>query len=89
MICADPYVQRDHAEDPFDAFTKPTSNRSLFDFTQMMMAVEGIQWAEKVPKSLPFCNIGGDQDPVGEYGNGIYEVSNWLCDTGHNVISKV
>ena len=28
-ICADPYVQRDHAEDPFDAFTRPTSNRSI------------------------------------------------------------
>ena len=24
-ICSDPYVQKDHAEDPFDAFTKPTT----------------------------------------------------------------
>lgn len=88
-ICSDPYVQRDHADDPFDAFTKPTSNRSLYDFTQMMEAIRGTQWAEKVPKSLPFYNIGGDQDPVGEYGKGIYEVSNWLWDTGHRVTTKV
>ncbi len=88
-ICSDPYVQRDHAEDPFDAFTKPTSNRSLYDFTQMMLAIEGTQWAERVPKDLPFYNIGGDQDPVGEYGKGIYEVSNWLCDTGHDVKTRV
>lgn len=88
-ICSDVYVQRDHAEDPFDAFTKPTSNRSLYDFTQMMKAIEGTAWAEKVPKSLPFYNIGGDQDPVGEYGKGIYEVSNWLFDTGHDVTAKV
>ena len=63
-ICSDPYVQRDHAEDPFDAFTRPTSNRSMYDFTQMMLSIEGTQWAEKVPTSLAFYNIGGDQDPV-------------------------
>ena len=40
-ICADPYVQRDHAEDPFDAFTRPTSNRSIYDFIQMMEQIEG------------------------------------------------
>lgn len=88
-ICADPYVQRDHADDPFDAFTKPTSNQSLYYFTQMMNEISSIQWAEKVPTSLPLYNIGGDQDPVGEYGQGIYEVTNWLCSTGHKVTTKV
>lgn len=39
--------------------------------------------------SLAFYNIGGDQDPVGEYGKGIYEVSNWLCETGHEVTTRV
>ena len=28
-ICSDPYVQRDHAEDPFDAFTRPVSYTHL------------------------------------------------------------
>lgn len=88
-ICADPYVQKDHAEDPFDAFTKPTSNRSLYDFTQMMECIEGTDWAKKVPVGLPIYNIAGDQDPVGEYGKGIYEVSNWLVQTGHNVKTKI
>lgn len=88
-ICADPYVQRDHADDPFDAFTKPTSNQSLYYFTQMMNEISSIQWAEKVPTSLPLYNIGGDQDPVGEYGQGIFEVTNWLCSTGHKVTTKV
>ncbi len=88
-ICSDPYVQKDHAEDPFDAFTKPTLNRSLYYFAQMMEVITGTEWAQKVPRSLPFYNIGGDQDPVGEYGKGIYEVSNWLYDTGHSVKTKV
>lgn len=88
-ICHDPYVQRDHAEDPFDAFTKATNNQAMYDFTQMMESIVGTEWAEKVPKELPIYNIGGDQDPVGDYGKGIYEVSNWLYQTGHNVKTKV
>lgn len=88
-ICDNPYVQKDHAEDPFDAFTKPTSNRSLLYFIQMMTAITGTEWAEKVPKTLPIYNIAGDQDPVGEYGKGVYEVSNWLWETGHTVQTKL
>ena len=84
-ICSDPYVQRDHAEDPFDAFTRPTTNQSLLYFVQMMKAITGTEWAGKIPSDLPIYNIGGDQDPVGEYGKGIYEVTNWLVDTGHTV----
>lgn len=88
-ICSDPYVQKDHAEDPFDAFTKPTSNRAMYDFTQMMLQIEGTEWAEKVPTTLPIYNIAGDQDPVGEFGKGVYEVSNWLVSTGHSVKTKL
>lgn len=88
-ICHDPYVQSDHVQDPFDAFTRPTSNRSIYDFIQMMLTIEGTQWAKKVPKKLPIYNIAGDQDPVGEYGLGVCQVSNWLVETGHHVTTKL
>ena len=88
-ICHDPYVQKDHAQDPFDAFTRPTSNRSIYDFIQMMLTIEGTQWTKKVPKKLPIYNIAGDQDPVGEYGLGVCQVSNWLVETGHHVTTKL
>ena len=88
-ICSDPYVQQDHAMDPFDAFTKPTSNRSMYDFTQMMEVINGTEWAKKVPVSLPVYNIAGDLDPVGEYGEGVYAVTSWLRATGHNVKTKL
>lgn len=88
-ICHDPYVQKDHVQDPFDAFTRPTSNRSIYDFIQMMLTIEGTQWAKKVPKKLPIYNIAGDQDPVGEYGLGVCQVSNWLVETGHHVTTKL
>ncbi len=84
-ICDDPYVQIDHAEDPFDAFTKPTSVRSMLAFQQMMKDITGTEWAKKVPVELPIYNIAGDQDPVGGFGTGVYQCSNWLADTGHDV----
>ncbi len=84
-ICDDPFVQQDHAADPFDAFTKPTSNRSWLYFLQMMKDITGTQWAEKVPRELQIYNIAGDQDPVGQYGTGVYQTANWLADTGHDV----
>lgn len=88
-ICHDPYVQRDHAEDPFDAFSRPIHNISARDFIDMSLCVDGPEWAEKVPESLPILLISGDQDPVGNYGEGVYMVSNWLASTGHDVLTKL
>ena len=88
-ICDDPYVQKDHAEDPFDAFTKPTSNQAWLYFLQMMEDITGTEWAKKVPVELPILSIAGDQDPVGQFGTGIYQCANWLTDTDHNVAVKL
>ncbi len=88
-ICNDPYVQRDHAEDPFDAFTKPTANRAWLYFLQMIECITGEEWAKKVPADLPIYNIAGDQDPVGQFGTGVYQTANWLTDTGHLVETKL
>ena len=54
-----------------------------------MEQIEGTKWADKVPIDLPIYNIAGDQDPVGEYGVGVYQVSNWLIQTGHTVTTKL
>ncbi len=88
-ICHDEAVQLDHANDPFDAFTKPTSNRAWLYFLEMMKDITGIEWAKKVPKELPIYNIAGDQDPVGQYGTGVYQTANWLADTGHDVTTEL
>ena len=88
-ICDDPYVQKDHAEDPFDAFTKPTTARAFYYFCQMIEAITGEDWAKQVPTALPIYNIAGDQDPVGQYGAGVYQVANWLIDSGHFVVTEL
>ena len=88
-ICHSKWVQDDHAADPFDAFTKPVSNRTMLDFCKMMDFIGGTEWAAKVPTDLPIYNIGGDQDPVGSWGEGVYQTSNWLAETGHKVKTKL
>ena len=88
-ICHDPWVQKDHAEDPFDAFTHPTHNISLRDFIDMMTFIQGTEWAKKVPTELPILLIAGDQDPVGCFGEGVYQCANWLHETGHDVTTQL
>ena len=88
-ICADPFVQADHAMDPLDAFSRPTSNRAFLDFCHMIDQITGPAWAEKVPKELPIYNIAGGEDPVGQYGQGVRQVSAWLDESGHKVTTKI
>jgi len=88
-ICHDTWVQKGHVEDPFDAFTHPTHNISLRDFIDMMLCIEGKEWAEKSPDYLPILLIAGYQDPVGNFGEGVYQCANWLTDTGHYVITRL
>ncbi len=88
-ICHDPYVQLDHAQDPFDAFTKPTSNEALLQFIEMIAEVNVPEWAAKVPTTLPLYNIAGDEDPCGGFGEGVKLVSTWLEETGHSVTTKL
>lgn len=87
--CSDIYVQQDHIKDPLNVSSRPISIGAMCYFTQMMENIKGTEWAEKVPKELPVYNIAGDQDPVGEYGKGVCEVTNWLVDTGHKVKMKL
>ena len=87
-ICHDPYVQMDHAADPFDAFTKPTSNEALLQFIEMIAQVNTKEWAAKVP-NIPLYNIAGAEDPCGSYGEGVELVSRWLKETGHDVTNKL
>lgn len=88
-ICSDPLVQADHALDPMNAFSKPTSNRALLYFCQMIQGITGPEWAAKVPVGLPIYNIAGSEDPVGQYGAGVQQVTGWLEETGHQVTTKI
>jgi alpha-beta hydrolase superfamily lysophospholipase len=86
-ISGDPDVVADHGADPFNNLHNSPTNQAHLDLAELVAAITGPQWAEKVPKGLPIYNIAGDQDPVGNYGEGVYAVSNWLANTGHRRVS--
>lgn len=89
-ISGDPDVVADHAADPFNNLANPPTNQSNYDLAELVAAITGKEWAEKVPAGLPVYNIAGDQDPVGNYGEGVYAVANWLAETGHRrVVTKL
>ena len=88
-IALDPNVVADHARDPFNNFQVPPNNQALYDFTRLWMDICHKEWAAKVPKKLPVYLIAGDQDPVGNFGEGIYQITNWLIDAGRKVKTKV
>ena len=88
-ISKDPDIVADHANDPFNNFTSVPNIQSLYQFAQMIQQILGTEWSEKVPTGIPIYIISGDEDPVGRYGEGVYAVSNWLVETGHQVKTKL
>ena len=87
-ICGDMNVVNDTLTDPYQNQAN-FDNQSYYEFLTTINAITGIQWAERVPTNVAVFNIAGDGDPTGQYGEGVYIVSNWLIKTGHKVKTHV
>ena len=87
-VALDSNVVADHARDPFNNFHTPPNNQALYDFTQLWIKICNEDWAAKVP-DVPIYLIAGDQDPVGNFGEGVYQTANWLSQTGKKVKTKI
>lgn len=74
--------------DIVDAYNKHPWNTFLFTnngFYHMMRLLRGItgqDWADRLPKQLPYLVVSGDMDPVGEYGKGVRQVHGWMQHAG-------
>lgn len=89
-IACDPEVVDDHAADPLNMMTVGAPTYQLFaDFAALMAAVTGAQWAARMPVDLPVHLIAGDQDPAGNYGEGVYAVANLLAEAGSRSTSTM
>ena len=82
-VALDADVVADHARDPFNNFGAPLSARFLQGFVDLYDQVNGDDWYAAVPAGLPVLVLAGDQDPVGNYGEGAYHVANRLVGSGH------
>ena len=85
-IANDPCIVADHAGDMFNTFD--TTLELAYDFVQLYHFIESDEWAPMVPKSIPCYLISGDQDPCGNYGEGLYHVANLLANSGHKISVK-
>ena len=82
----DPRVVADHAGDMFNTFD--TTLELVWDFVQLYHFIESDEWAPMVPSRIPTYLIAGDQDPCGNYGEGLYHVANLLARTGNKTITR-
>lgn len=80
-IALEPDVVTDHGSDPLNALNDPMSLRFIRDFADLYDAVNG-DWAQGIPTALPMLLLSGDQDPVANYGEGVYHVANSLWGHG-------
>jgi alpha-beta hydrolase superfamily lysophospholipase len=55
---------------------------------ELLQSVSTDDWYKKVPTDLPMFVISGEQDPVGNYTQGVKEVCDKLKSTGHNKLSN-
>ena len=80
-IANDPNVVADHAGDMFNTFD--TTIELPWDFVQLYHFIESPEWAPMVPSNIPVYLMSGDQDPCGNYGEGLYHVANLLANSGN------
>ena len=62
----------------------PFATSALLDLFNGLSEISGKKWAKSVPVNRPILVISGGDDPVGNMGKGIRQVTAWLKDTGHN-----
>ena len=72
----DPELLAKFNEGPVRNFTL-NGYRAMFE---MLLEINGEEWAHTVPTGLPLCIMAGDGDPVGEYGEGVQRVADALQD---------
>ncbi len=86
-LACDSRVVLDHGADPYNA--PATTLELLWDLVALNHFIGQDDWAQRVPKHIPVYITGGDQDPVGNYGEGLYHVANQLARTGHRTAVRV
>lgn len=79
-LSTDDAVCRAFEADPLCDF--PFTAAGYRDLFVGLAEISSPQWAQKVPKELPILLIAGDQDPVGNYGEGPKQVAGWLQAAG-------
>lgn len=83
-VALDADVVADHGRDPFNNFGAPMSARFLQGFVDVYDRAGRVSFYAALPAELPVLILAGEQDPVGNFGEGAFHVANRLRGTGHD-----
>ncbi|WP_309132856.1 alpha/beta hydrolase [Brevibacterium sp.] len=86
-VSGDATVLADYASDPFNLGERAVTAGFTAAFCDLYARVDSPEWAHRIPRETSVFLIAGDQDPVGGFGAGVYQVANWLADGGHPDVS--
>ncbi len=75
-------IVEDHALDPFNNFNAHMTTRFLKDFVDLYDVATADDIADNLPLDLPVLLLAGDQDPVGNFGEGVYHAANKMWKRG-------
>ncbi len=79
-LSTDDQVCRDFEADPLSNF--PFTAAGYRDLFTGLSEISSPSWARRVPQELPVFLVAGDQDPVGQYGEGPRQVAEMLRAAG-------
>ncbi len=79
-LSRNPKIYEAFAEDPRTNFI--FTNAGFRDLFRLLQNVNGPRWSDQVPKNLSILIMAGDQDPVGQFGEGPRKVAGWLKKSG-------
>lgn len=71
-ITRDQAIVHQYSKDEYCTFLFTAS--AFYDLTMLLGYVSSKKWYDRLPKQLPLYLISGDMDPVGNWGQGVWQV---------------
>ncbi len=75
-ITRDPEILASYSSNPLCTFK--FTDRAAYDMANLVDSVQGLAWANKADHEIPYLVISGTMDPVGNYGDGVREVVDFM-----------
>ena len=86
-VSGSPAVLADYVSDPLNLGQRPVTAGFAASFAALYERVDGAGRAARVPHELPVLLIAGEEDPVGDWGEGVRSVADDLVAAGHPAVT--
>ncbi len=83
----DEQVRHKYYADKYCTFKFTVS--AMGDLIRLIKNSNSAKWFKEIRSDMPILLVSGEQDPVGDYGNGVREVEGRLRQNGKNVTCKI